>query len=104
MANSKIISGYYSFSPSSGLQPENINGNILTHLIVGWASVLPATGQCIVSPETLAGFTRCTLLRTHFPHLKVMFVCGDGSNFSTVANNSTLIKVNFKISTHCPVL
>jgi GH18 family chitinase len=92
MATNKIVSAYYSYNPSpTELQPEEINGAILTNLLVGWTYVSQQTGACLpTSPLFLDGFRKCTQLRAKFPHLKVSLVCGDGANFSKMANSPAL--------------
>src|SRR4051794_11490359 len=90
--SSKILSCYYSFG-TSALHPEGINGDLMTHLLVGWAGIDPTTGKMTVSPENLEGFKRCIQLKAKYPHLKVCVVCGEYSSgdFSTMANHPTLV-------------
>ncbi|XP_055339762.1 chitotriosidase-1-like [Paramacrobiotus metropolitanus] len=90
MEKDKILSAYYSYSASDPLQPEDIDGSLLTHLIVGW-STIDSTGHLTFSSDYDDGFRRCVLLRQKFPHLKVMLTCGGGGpEFSNAAHNPVL--------------
>lgn len=89
--NRKFISAYYSFYSENALLPEGIDGNLLTHLIVGWTGVHPLTGAIEYAEPLVAGLKRCVQLKWKFPHLKVMVVCGGGMPFSFMVDDPTRV-------------
>ncbi|OQV22734.1 Acidic mammalian chitinase [Hypsibius exemplaris] len=90
-SHKRIISAYFNANSTPGaLQPEQIDGALMTHLIVGWASMSP-TGELSIPQDNVDIFHRCAHLKRQFKHLKVMLVCG-GGDFAGVSSSATLRK------------
>lgn len=93
MEEGKILSAYYTYNPDTeALRPEDIDGSILTHLIVFLADVSSSTGQIICPPWLPEGLKRCVAVKHKFPHLKVMFCLGS-TTMSPVARSPELRRV-----------
>ncbi|OWA49899.1 putative Acidic mammalian chitinase [Hypsibius exemplaris] len=94
MASNKIISAYYNYygSPADLPQPEDLNVDLITHLIVCFTSLDSTTGQCTANQQFRQGLQNCAQLRLKNPTLKVMVSVGTGQAFSVVANSPALIQ------------
>ena len=93
MEEGKILSAYYTYNPDTEpLRPEDIDGSILTHLIVGWVDVSPLNGQLIYASYLPDGLKRCASLKRKSPHLKVM-ICLGSTSMSPVARSQELRQV-----------
>lgn len=83
----KILSCYYT---GSDLEPEGVDGGIMTHLMCGWILMSKDGTVAPQDAKTAERFRGFVLLKNKWPSLKVLVSSGGGPAIAPIARNPTL--------------